>query len=475
MKPKALFQSGILLLFASCTLHPKYHRPNTNPPIAWRIPIEAETATNDNSMWWKQLNDPVLDNFIVEALEYNQDIKVAIETVNGYLARLGISRSKLYPQIQAIGGALREKVSATDPPLPSGIPSIQNEFGLLFNASYLIDFWGEVKSSNEAAYHELLESIESRKNIVLTIVSTVATTYLRLRDYDNQLIIALATLETRKESLKLASIRFELGLTSELQVDQALAEVESAKIVVEETQISIAESENLLCVLLGKPSTTVERGLSIDQLKMPSKLLAYIPSEILNQRPDVLAAEQKLIAANALIGVAKAKFFPQFSITGALGTATAQMSTFLESASNIWSYGFNLIQEVFTGGKLTSNLRLSEAQMRQALHEYQSTILNAFKEVNNALVNHKINLQIVETQSIHLASLKRYYYLSLLRYNEGQVDYLTVLDSERQLFRAELELAQSQANSYISLVDIYKTLGGNWVTSADSFSIDNQK
>jgi outer membrane protein, multidrug efflux system len=455
-----------LLFLASCTLHPKYERPTVETTDSWRTSMDTKKAVNIG--WWKSFNDPVLDQLIDEALANNQDVQVAIARVDQFRAELGIARSKYFPQVKAKGAGDRQHISSSVTALPPGLSNTFNSFDLIFSASYLVDIWGEVRSKVESSYNQWLASIEARRSVVLGLVSSVASSYIKLRQLDQQLIIAKETVRAREESLYLAKVRFELGLTSELQVEQAITEVESAKVEEENLNISIAQTENFICVLLGKPSMAIPRGENINNLTMIPSVPAYLPSEIVNQRPDLLEAERQLIAANARIGVAKAQFFPQISLTGALGWNSVELSNLLNSSSRIWQYGVSILQEVFTGGKLTSQLRYSEAVQREALHKYIGAILNAFKEVNDALIQHKIDLEIVETQRVRVIALKNYLHLSDLRYKEGQTDYLTYLDAERQLFQGLLDYESAKGQSFASLIQIYQSLGGGWVIEADN-------
>lgn len=465
---------GLLLFLASCTLYPKYARPPIDYPDTWRIASDIELKAA-NLSWWKQLKDPTLDALIEEALACNQDLKAAIERVNAFVARLGIASSRLYPQINANGGAGRQRISQTAGSIPPGTSAVTNAFSLVFNATYLLDIWGKIRSESDSAYHSVLSSIEARKAVVLGLVSSVATTYIQLRQFDKQLFIAKETWQTRKESYELALIRYDLGLTSELEVDQAFSEIEAAEVEVERLQISIAEAENLLSLLLGRPSMAIKRGLTLDQMEMPPQIPTYLPSEVVNQRPDVRQAEERLIALNALIGVARARFFPEINLVGGIGSQSNHLNNFLNHSSSVWNYGTTILQEIYTGGRLTSGVALAEADMREALHQYQSSILTAFREVNDALIAHKINLELVDTQRDRVETLKRYLYISNLRYNEGQVDYLNFLDAERQLFRAMLDYAGAQGDSFISMINLYKALGGGWVGEADDFANTHQE
>jgi multidrug efflux system outer membrane protein len=469
MKKKWLI-TCIPLLLASCTMHPDYERPEMEMTENWRTPLNADNAIDIG--WWSQFNDPILDRLIDDALAQNQDVKTAIARVDQFQAQLGIAKSKYYPQISGGPTAQREKIPSSVTALPPGVQPIFNVFGLFANASYLVDLWGEVRSGVEASYHDWLASIEARRTVILGVVSSVASSYFQLRQVDQQLLISNQTLKSREDELYLAKIRFELGLTSQIEVEQAISEVEDARVEVENFQIAIAETENLLSVLIGKVSMAIPRGLPLDAISMIPKVPVYLPSEILNQRPDIIAAENKLIAANARIGVAKAKFFPKLTLSGAYGAQSLELNQLFTYPSSFWEYGGTLMEELFTGWRITNDVRYTEAVQREALHQYLGTILTAFQEVNNALVSHKIYLAQVETQKTRVEALSRYLYLSNLRYKEGQIDYLTFLDAERQLFRAQLDYEVSKSNSFQSLVQIYQSLGGAWVLAADDTVLD---
>ena len=460
----------LFLLFTSCTLYPPYHRPSFESTDEWRTPLNTDGAVDIG--WWKQFGDESLNHLIDEALANNQDLKVAIARVDAFQAQLGIVRSQLYPQIELDGQGDHHKNSSNNTSPPSSGKQILNAFNFIFHASYLLDLWGEVRSAVEASYHDYLASIEARRIVVLAIVSDVANTYVQLRQFDQQLAIAKKTVEDRARYYYLAKVRFDLGLTSEMPVEQALTEIEVAQVDVENFQIAIAQTENLLSVLIGKSSMAIDRGIPLDGLSMPPAVPSCMPSEIVSQRPDLRAAEQRLMSAGAQIGVAKSKFFPQISLTGNFGYESIQLNTLLNNQSNIWEYGANVLQEIFTGGRLISNLQLTQAQQREALHSYLSTLLNAFKEVNDALISHKINLELVETQRKRLEATQNYLRFSNLLYQEGETDYLTFLDAERQFYRSEIDYEEAKGNSFLSLVRIYQALGGGWVFDADAVALD---
>jgi multidrug efflux system outer membrane protein len=461
-----LFYIFTFLLFTGCNLAPKYKRENTPQLTSWKEPISVALDQNEDR-FWELFQDPTLNLLVTKALSNNLDLKVAIENVNMFLSRWGVVKSQLFPQLEAKGGGARDKVPDVVPLVAPGTPQIGNSFDLVFNASYLIDFWGEIRNASKGAYHRYLASVENRKSVVLSLVSSLVETYFSLRQYDRQLEIAIETVGTREESYRLALIRFNLGLTSKVQVEQALSELEFAKLEVNKLNIKIAETEDLMAVLLGEPTQTIPRGLAINCFNLPQAIPDEMPSNILDQRPDLMRKEQELIAANADIGVAKAKFFPQFNLTALYGYESSLLPEIFNKTSSIWGYGLSLVQEIFTGGKLTSNLKLTEAEQRKTLYTYHQAILNAFKEVNDALSSLKYYKEMVATQKTRVEALEKYERLVYLQYNEGLVDYLTYLDAQRQVFDAKLSEVETLAKSFISYVNIYKAMGGNWVQQAD--------
>ena len=475
MKSKICLSVLCCSFITSCTFYPKYQRENTPKESSWVVQLPNSEINQLGGNFWEEFQDPVLNLLVQKALVNNQEIQIAIENVKIFLAKYGVVRSKSFPQVQANIDGMRQKSSiATDSSL-SANNLISNNFDTIFNASYLLDFWGEVRSANEAAYRQYTSSIQARKQVVLTIAASTMTSYFLLRQYDMQLNISKKTIYDRKKSYDLAKIRYELGLTSKLQVEQALAELEFTILEKERLDILVGQTEDLISVLIGEPSTEIKRGKSVDEIKLPKTIFLAAPSSILDMRPDIKQAEQSLMAANAQIGVAKAKFFPQMNLFGSLGIDSSQLNSLFQYNSGIWSYGINIIQEIFTGGKLTGNLQLTEAEKRKLVHQYSSTILNAFKEVNDALIQYKYQLEIVDTQQKRVDALSKYLNISLLQYNEGQIDYLTYLDAERSLFDAQLQQVESIAKSLQSIVQIYQSIGGNWVESADKIAVLEKK
>lgn len=449
----------LLIFLVSCTLHPRYQRPEMEMPQSWRTPVYCQKEIEQK--WWQAFGDPVLDSLVERALFQNQDLQVAISRIDQYEAQLGIVRANLFPQLSVEGIGTRQKISSAVTALP-GNQDIFNVFGFIFKPSYWVDLWGEVRSAVESARADYLAAIDAERWVKLQLISSVINTYIQLRQSDSQLAISQRTLYDRQIALEQAQIRFELGRTSQLPVEQAITEVDQAEIQVENFARIIAEGENLLSLLLGEMSQAIPRGRALDELYLPPSIPSYAPAEIVCQRPDIREQEFKLMAANADIGVARAKFLPKIMAIGSWGSEGNSIPSLFTTSATIWSIGASAVQEIFTGGRLINNVRLSFAKKEEALHQYLSKLLNGVKEVNDALISHKIFLEEVNTQRERVEALKSYLYLAHLRYEEGQTDYLTFLDAERHLFQGLLDLEQAVGNTFFSFVQIYLSLGGDW-------------
>lgn len=468
---KLLAFIAITFILQGCiTLHPPYQRPCLNLPEAWRLETDEGTTTA-NMRWWEQFNDPVLDNLIIQSLEYNNDLKIAIGRVWEFYARLGIVSADLYPLITANGSYTRSELSLNTGQILPGNMRTFNLYTALLNVSWELDIWGQIRSATEAAFNEYLAQIEARRTVVLTVVSSVASTYFLLRQYDKQLDVSKKTLKSRIDAYELAKHRFEGGVTSELPVTQAAADVEEAKVQVIEFEINVQQTENALCVLVGRNPQAIERGLTLDELTMPPVVPAGLPADLLCQRPDILEAEYALKAANARIGEALALYFPQVNLTGDYGNESIFLHNLFTNPSLTWQYTISLAQTLFDAGKISSQVDQTEAIHYEAYYSYVSRILNAFKEVNDALIAHKKILELVVVEKQRVDVLAKSLMLANLQYENGETDYLNVLDAERNLFQAQLNFVQAQSDSFISLVSLYKALGGGWVIEADCDAI----
>jgi multidrug efflux system outer membrane protein len=322
------------------------------------------------------------------------------------------------------------------------------------------------KLSNPARA-QLFSTEEARRTVVLTLVSAVATAYVDIRALDKQLEITKNTARTRKETLDLFQLRFEKGIISEVDLSQAQSEYEDAMARIPAIERAIGQRENALSVLLGRNPGPIPRGLTIDELLLP-EVPAGVPSDLLEQRPDIRRAEQELIAANARIGVAKSLYFPTISLTGALGTVSTSLSDLFTGPARTWNFGASANIPIFTAGRIGGEVRASEALKKQALYGYQQAIQNGFREVDDALIDRSKSKERLDALERQVKALENYARLARLRYDEGYTDYLEVLDAERSLFNVELTHTDSQNNLFRSLINIYKSMGGGWVEKAEA-------
>lgn len=462
----------LLLTLYSCNFAPRYSRMVDEVPQEWRV-VSDDTPTIANMNWWKELNDPVLNDLIVEALDNNKDLKIAIARVYEFWAIYGQVRSFLLPEIDGQGSFVRQELSnaAQIIPFPANVSRTFNLYSLFATLSYELDVWGRIRNLTEAAMSSYIGQIDTRRTVVLTLVSAVASAYIQLLQYDRQLKIAKDTYESRVKSYKLALVRFDEGLTSELEVEQAAAESQEALARVKQFEILVPQQENLISVLIGHNPESIPRGRNLETLDMPPSVPAGLPSDLLEQRPDILVAEQQVIAANALIGAAKAAYFPTISLTGVYGNSSIELHKLFTAGARQWDYQAAFLMPLFNYGRTGYQVEQAEMEKLEALYNYQKVIQNAFKEVDDALIEHRITKELVTVQTERVRVLKRSLFLATLRYENGQTDYLNVLDAERSLFNAQLDLAEAQANSFLTYVSLYKALGGGWVIAADREAI----
>lgn len=451
-----------LALTGCFMIGPDYRHPDASIPEAWRF-APAETVAAIDSRWWEQFGDPQLTRLIEQALLYNKDLLIATATVEEYLGLYSVTRADLFPQISGSASGQQQKISeesygAVATPAFNSIQSA-------LNLSWEIDVWGRLRRATEAARANLYSQEEIRRTVVLTLVTGVARSYVQLRELDLSLEIAKQTLTDRQEAYRIAQARFEGELNSEAQVRQAESEVHNAAALVPQLEKQVAQKEHELSVLLGHNPVAIERGLPLAELHLPG-VPAGLPSELLTRRPDIRQAEQDLIAANANIGVAKGEYFPKFTVTGSLGSASADFSRLLAGPAGMWSYGVGLAMPLFTAGKIAGQVKAAEAREQQALLRYQSTLLQAFRETEDALVDNNKTQEQVQALGRQEAALHEYLRLAWLRYNNGLTNYLEVLDAQRNLFNVKLSLATGRSNALQALINLYKAFGGGWIEKA---------
>lgn len=459
---KLLIVVMIFGLLAGCKVGPHYHRPLVQTPTAYRdlqanAQLQAQTASYADLPWWQVFQDPKLQELIRTALKQNYDLQLATERINAARAQLAITRSNLFPQVQGNANFAGGKES-----------NFQTRFNFLTlaaDAAFQVDLFGRLRRATEAARAELLATDAARQTVILTLVSDIASDYFALLQLDLQLQITRQTVGTQIDSVKLTRLRLEHGVATKLDVLQAQQVLDTANAQVPDLERQIAQEENAISILLGNYPQDVPRGLALIEQPLPPEVPPGLPSTIIERRPDIREAEQNLIAANAEIGVAKAQFFPQISLTGSGGGAFGRSSAFsslMSSQIGIWSYGAQVSQPIFTGGALKGNLHLAESQDRQALIAYRQTIQRAFGDVSDALIGYQKLHQVRVAQETTVKDLQDTVGTSLVRYRGGITTYLEVLDGQRSLFSAELTLAQARGNEYESLVQLYRALGGGW-------------
>jgi len=452
---------GILFL-TGCGVQSNYERPCTTIPENWRF----ETATTGeiaNLAWWEQFQDPVLNDLIQSALDCNNDLAAASARVMEFYARYWMVFAKQLPELGLSWNMDRYKLPEIPNLLPfiPEIPRTNWLYDFFLTMSYEVDFWGKMKYASESQMAEYLAEVDGRKSVLLSLVSSLAKAYIQLRQYDNQLDIAKQTLETRKDAWEIANKRYDAGLVSYMEVKQAESEALRAETEVKNLEVFIAHQEDAISVLTGKPPGQIARGIHLTELQLPS-IPTGLPSDLLQNRPDIMKAEQKLISAHAQIGVAKATFFPSIALTGVLGNVSTMLENFFSNPSSFFDFGLRTFQDLFKGGGNINNFKRSQAVALEAVHNYQQTILTALQEVENALISHKKTKEKLEIQKQTSAALEEYRRLSLLRYENGQNDYLTVLDAEKGLFQAQLDQTSVQAEVFLTFIDLYKALGQGW-------------
>ncbi len=455
---RVILLCSLVILLSACSVGPDYVRPEMTAPQSWRIE-EKESADVANLAWWNGYGDTVLESLIEKALKQNKDLLIAVARIDEYAAQYGVARSEFFPQISA-GASFTQQQS----PLTLGQPVKTNQ--LAINASWELDLWGKIRRGTEAARAELIASEEGRRSAVLSLVSSVASSYILLRDLDKQLEIARETAKSRKESLDLFQIRFEGGVITEMELAQNRSEYEQALATIPQLEQSVALQEHAISILLGENPGSIPRGKGIDQLPVPLPPKG-LPSEILQRRPDVLQAEQTLVAANAQIGVARSAYFPSISLTGLLGVSSSELNNLFKGPARMYSYGASLTAPIFTAGKTTSQVKVAEAQQQQALLKYQQAIQTAFKEVEDGLVQQNRTREQLAAQKRQVEALRNYASLARLRFDNGYSSFLEVLDAERSLFNAELDYSQTQGNLHQYIIALYKAMGGGWGIKLD--------
>jgi len=445
----------------------KYQRPAVKTPDTFRGG-DSTTATDQTSIgdlkWFEVFKDQELQKLVRTAMQQNYDLRAAVARIDAERANLGLARSNQFPQFEA-GADLNTSRASRNGPASIAVNGGRNyTVGevLLNLLTFEIDIWGRLRQETKAARAELRASEEDRKAVTTTVVSDVATGYFNLLELDSELDIAKRTLATREDSLRLIKLRQQGGVATMLDVRQAEELVYQASQTIPDAERLIEQTENRISLLLGNNPGSIPRGPSLnDQQELPA-VPAGLPSSLLERRPDIRAAEANLEAQHALIYAAKAAYFPRISLSGALGFQSNQLSNLFTGPSRAWSFVPQLSQPIFTAGRLKSNVRFARAQQDLALVQYEKAIQTAFAEVSDALVQYRKVKEIRTQQELLVTTLRDRSRLAHLRYEGGVDTLLNALDADRDLFNAELSLTQTKRNEVLSLVQLYKALGGGW-------------
>jgi len=451
------------LLLSGCTVGPSYKRPTVAVPPMYRglapdgAP-QAETTSLGDQKWWDIFQDGQLRTLIRTALQENYDLRIAASRILEAKAQLGITRADQFPTVSAGAGIADVRTAQS-----KFLPAFETSTGQVnASAAWELDFWGKFRRATEAARANLLASEWARQEVVSTLVANVAAAYLQLRALDLELEISKRTLDSRQESLRLTQILANGGATSLLDVRQAeqLVFTTSGEIPALEQQIE--QQENFLSILLGQNPGDIPRGQTLIEQRQPPQVPPGLPSSLLGRRPDIRQAEEELVAANAEIGVARAAYFPQISLSGSGGFQSSALTNLFSGPAGAWSFGTSLAQPIFTGGRLRSGVRLAEAQQQTAALFYQQSIQGAFRSVSDALVAYRRTREFRAQQELLFQSAEDAARLSHMRYTGGATGYLEVLTNETNAFSAELNLAQARLNELLALVQLYQALGGGW-------------
>jgi multidrug efflux system outer membrane protein len=462
MKRRLLIPLLALPLVAGCMVGPNYKRPTVNIPPTYHGPAPSAAPSGPaigNEKWFQVFKDPVLDKLIRTALLNNYDVRIAATRVLEAQAQLGITRSNEYPSA-SLGAQIFTQQTAK---ITRVFPSYQANAGRVsVSAIWDLDFWGKYRRATEAARAELLATDWGRRAVISSVVATVASSYFDLRALDAELAIAKSTLASRQDSLRLTRVLAEHGSASQIDVSQSEQLVYTAAAAIPELERQIGQQENFLSTLLGENPGPVPRGLPLVEQPAPPIVPAGLPSELLARRPDILEAENVLIAANANIGVVKAELFPDISLTVTGGLESYALSRLFGGQAQNYFGAINLTQPIFEAGALRSGIRLAKEQQQQMLLSYEQTILNAFRQVSDALIAYQKDREYRGQQEKLTQAARQTDDLSQILYHNGGASYLQVLTSETNLFSAQLNLVQAELNERLSLVQIYQALGGGW-------------
>jgi multidrug efflux system outer membrane protein len=454
-------------LLAGCALGPRYRRPDVPIPATTRGERgPAEPASLADAPWWQVFPDPSLQVLVEEAIRGNHDLVAAAARVEQARNQIAVARADLFPQVSYQGEAIREREAV--PPLPKNVTF--DAFLGTFNLAWEIDIWGRIRRATEAARADYLASEAARRGVLLTLVADVAEAYFDLLELDRELEITQGTTITFQDTLDLFRRRYAGGVGTLLEVSRAEAAVTQARAVIPDRERQIVAQENQISILLGRLPGYIERRARLEEESSAPEVPVGLPAQLLERRPDIQEAEQSLVAANAEVGVALANFFPRLGLTSLYGGESSELENLVKSAGNVWAVGGSLAGPLFQGGRLLASYRVSSAAWDGAVERYEQTTLRAFAEVSDALVSHEKLKGVRADREATVKSLSTSVALSLQRYKDGVANYFEVLEAEQQLFPAEIDLARTERDQLVAIVDLYRTLGGGWQLAPEDWS-----
>lgn len=462
------FLLSLVLFLSSCMVGPDYRSPCIEFPESFNY-MPRETYGNVNREWWDQFKDTVLSSLIDEALANNKDVMIAAANIDNAVGVLIQIRAPLLPQFGYEASYTRFRTSetlATTSPLPMGIPNPQTTWQAILTGSWELDVWGRIRRQIESARAIVFASFQARQQVILSLVASVANSYIQLRSLDEQLVISEKTMESYKEAVIYFEKQLKYGQTSQLTVASAQTQYELAASKVPQLKQQIIQTENAISILLGSNPKPIPRGKTIYQLQAID-IPPGLPSDLLTQRPDIMEAEERLIAANALIGAAEALYFPAITLTGFYGNASQHLSNLFSGPSNTWNFVGSITGPIFTAGAIYGQVFQAQAQQQAALIAYKETIQNAFADVDDALIARTMLIDQVASLERLVKAAGEYERLATLQYKGGYSPYFVVIQAQQQYFPAQLAWVQGKANLLSSYVDIYQSLGGGWVVIAE--------
>jgi multidrug efflux system outer membrane protein len=467
LRARQVLAGGLAVALASaCAVGPNYVRPPVAPPEDFRGQVAPHEATSLADLpWWEVFDDEVLQQLILEALEANYDLKVAVARVEQATAQVGVAQSPFYPQVGYQTSAGRQQT----PKFKSQSDDTFNLFYGAFSLAWELDVWGRIRRSNEAAQQALLATDEFRRGVLLTLATNVAQGYLTLLELDRELEIANSTTQSFQETLDLFTRRYHGGVGDKLQVSRAEAALALTEAQVPDLERRIVIQENALCVLLGRNPGPIPRGTPLVDRPAPPATPPGLPSALLERRPDVAQAEHTIASANAQIGVAVADFFPRIGLTALYGGQSSDLKNIVKENFSVWNVAGNAAGPLFQGFALLEQYRGQVAGWEETKAQYEQTVLNAFAEVSNTLTAQTRFAEELTAQERAVKAYQESVRLSLLRYNSGLATYYEVLEAQQQLFPAEITLAQLQLSQLLTTVTLYRALGGGWQLTDDQW------